>query len=185
MLAMLEGVPLFGNPFVNEFVVGLSDAIPVFVISVLLSTLQTSKGERNPSAAFSLGQTIKAVSIFTGIFFAGRYIGYYSGIIQSGIQARPLSTLIWTILMGLFIGVVFVLLGNNNIGRSLKHGAVRFGLFVFGLNWAVFLLFMPLLFNGYITDAVLRIIIDVTLVIIASYFTILPKGKIIEKNNAS
>ena len=34
MLAMLEGVSLFGNPFINEFVVGLSDAIPVFVMSV-------------------------------------------------------------------------------------------------------------------------------------------------------
>ena len=182
IFAMLEGVSLFGNPLINEFVVGLSDAIPVFVMSVLLSMVQTGKVAVNPSAAFSLRQKIKAVSVFPGIFFAGRYIAYFSGVIQSGNQTRPLPTLIWTILMGFFIGVAFILLGNSKDGRSLKHRAVKFGLLVFGLNWAVFLMFMPLLFSGYFTDAVLRIIIDISLVMIASYLTIIPKGKILKTN---
>jgi hypothetical protein len=177
IFAMLEGVPLFGNPLINEFVVGLSDAIPVFVMSILLSMVQSGKVAGDPSSAFTLRQKIKAVAVFSGIFLTGRYIAYFSGVIQSGNQTKPLPTLLWTILMGFFIGVVFVLLGNNKDRRSLKHRAVKFGLVVFGLNWAVFLLFMPLLFSGYITDALLRIIIDITLVMIASYLTIIPKGK--------
>jgi hypothetical protein len=177
IFAMLEGVSLFGNPMINEFVVGLSDAIPVFVMSILLSLLQTTKVEGDDSPKFPLKQTIKAATIFPGIFLTGRYIAYFSGVIQSGNQTRPLPTLTWTILMGFFIGVAFVLLGNNRVGRSSKHSAVKFGLFVFGLNWSVFLLFMPLLFSGYITDVVIRIIIDITLVIIASYLTIIPKDK--------
>ncbi|MPN47458.1 hypothetical protein SDC9_195060 [bioreactor metagenome] len=74
--------------------------------------------------------------------------------------------------MGISIGTTFVLLGNNINGRSLKHRAAKFGFLIFGLNWAVFLVFMPLLFSGYITDVLLRIIIDTTLVTISSYLTL-------------
>lgn len=182
MFAMLEGVSLFGNPLMNEFVVGLSDAIPVFVMSVLLSLLQAGKGEGSSSAAYTLKQKIKAVPVFTGIFLTGRYIAYFSGVIQSGYLTKPLPTLSWTILMGFMIGVAFVLLGNNTDRGSLKHRAVKFGLLVFGLNWAVFLVFMPLLFSGYITDVFRRIIIDIPLVMIASYLSTIPNGKVINRH---
>jgi hypothetical protein len=183
MFAMLEGVSLFGNPLLNEFIVGLSDAIPVFVMSILLSLLKTGKVEGDPATAFTLRQKIKAVLVFTGIFLTGRYIVYFLHVIRSGYQTRPLPTFIWTILMGLVIGVVFVFLGNHKDGQSVKRGAMKFGLVVFGLNWTVFLLFMPLLFSGYITDAFLRIIIDTTLVLIASYMTVLSKDKITKYKN--
>lgn len=177
-LAMLEGVSLFGNPMINEFVVGLSDAIPVFVLSILLSKLQTERVEDELSVTFVLTrkQKIRALTIFAGIFLIGRYIAYLSGVIQSGNQTRPLQTFIWTLLMGISIGTGFILLGDNRNERSLKYRAVKFGVLVFGLNWAVFLVFMPLLFTGYITDVFVRITIDTTLVTIASYLTITPEG---------
>lgn len=174
-LAMLEGVPLFGNPLMNECIVGLSDAIPIFVMSVFLSIVQPSKINRSPSTMCTLRQKLRAVLVFQGIFVTGRYIAYFSGVIQSGIQSKPLLTLIWTILMGFLIGVSFVILNNNK--QSLKHRAVTFGIVVFGLNWAVFLLFMPLLFSGYITDAFLRMVIDTTLVTVASYASLISKDK--------
>lgn len=173
LFAMLEGVSLFGNPVINEFVVGLSDAIPVFILSVLLSMLHTEKTEPDHSAAFIFRQNVKVVLVFAGVFLTGRYIAYYSGVIQSGYQIRPLETFIWTFLMGTLIGAAFVLIGSNRDERSLKHRAVQFGFLIFGLNWTVFLMFMPLLFSGYIADVLLRIIIDVTLAIIASYLTII------------
>lgn len=177
IFAMLEGVSLFGNPVLKEFIVGLSDAIPVFVLSILLGMLQTEKKDGDLSATTNLRHTIKAVSIFAGIFLTGRYIAYFSGVIQSGSQTRPLQTLIWTLLMGISIGAAFVLIGNNRCEQSLKYRAVKFGILIFGLNWAVFLVFMPLLFTGYLADALLRIIIDTTLVTIASYLTIVPRGE--------
>ncbi len=181
LFAMLEGVSLFGNPIINEFVVGLSDAIPVFVLSVLLSLLQTEKVEGDHSVTFILKQKIKTVSIFAGIFLTGRYIAYLSAVIQSGNQTRPLQTFIWTLLMGISIGASFVLLGNNRNERSLKYRVMKFGLLIFGLNWAVFLVFMPLLFSDYIADVFLRIIIDTTLVMISSYLTIIPSVRFIRK----
>ncbi len=181
LFAMLEGVSLFGNPIIKEFVVGLSDAIPVFVLSILLSKLQTEKVEDDPSVTFNLRQKIKAVSIFAGIFLTGRYIAYLSGVIQSGNQTRSLQTFIWTLLMGIFIGTAFVLLESNRNERSLMRRVVKFGFLIFGLNWAVFLVFMPLLFSGYISDVFLRIIIDTTLVMIASYLSLIPRSEFLRK----
>ncbi len=174
MFAMLEGVSLFGNPVIKEFVVGLSDAIPVFVLSILLSRLQNEEVCDDFSETFILRPKIKAVLIFAGIFFIGRYIAYFSGVIQSGNQIRPLQTLIWTILMGISIGAAFVLLDNNRDEGSLKHRAVKFGFLIFGVNWAVFLVFMPLLYSGYLVDVLSRIVIDIMLVTSGYYLTLSP-----------
>lgn len=57
LFSMLEGVSLFGNPIINEFIVDLSDAIPVFVLSILLSKLQIeSESDRPAVLLFSLAQ---------------------------------------------------------------------------------------------------------------------------------
>jgi predicted branched-subunit amino acid permease len=76
-IAMLEGVALFGNSLQDEWMVGLSDAVPVFVLSVLLSRLQTDKESVRPTVSAAL-QKWEAVAVFTGIFLTGRYIAYLS-----------------------------------------------------------------------------------------------------------
>jgi hypothetical protein len=58
LFAMLEGVPLFGNSINHEFVIGLSDAVPVFVLSILLSKLLTKKEKDSLCAAFFARQKI-------------------------------------------------------------------------------------------------------------------------------
>jgi len=174
LFAMLEGVSLFGNPIINEFVVGLSDAIPVFLMAILLSLLTVGKGENASVQPFTLRQKMAAVSIFGGIFLVGRYAAYFTGVIQSGCLTGPVYTFFWTLLMGAGIGVVSVLLGN--IGDTLSPGrrAAKFGFLIFGVNWATFLLFMPLLFSGYLIDVLSRIIIDTLLVTIGYYLTFSP-----------
>jgi len=42
------------------------------------------------------------------------------------------------------------------------------------VNWAVFLVFMPLLFSGYLTDVIFRIIIDPLLVTVGYYLAFRP-----------
>ena len=181
IMAMLEGVSLFGNPLINEFVVGSSDAIPVFILGILLSMLKTKKNNGDDPGCFSLKEKIKAVSIFAGTFLAGRYMAYFTGIIRSGNQSRPLETFIWTLMMGIVIGIVFVLLENKKIKGRFMRRSVKYGYFVFGLNWAAFLLFMPFLFSGYITDVLIRIVLDTNIVMIASYLTIVPPDRLISK----
>jgi hypothetical protein len=171
LFAMLEGVSLFGNPIINEFMVGLSDAIPVFLMGILLSLVKTEKTENIAVKPFTLGLKIKALAIFTGIFLIGRYIAYFAGVIQAGYQTSPAYTFSWTLLMGACIGAVCILLGNTKNPMLLKRNSVKFGLLIFGVNWAVFLVFMPLLFSGYLVDVLFRITIDILLVTIAYYLT--------------
>ena len=171
LFAMLEGVSLFGNPIINEFVVGLSDAIPVFLMAILLSLLNAEKGEKAAVKPFTLQQKMTTVSIFAGIFLIGRYTAYVTGVVQSGYLTSPVYTFFWTLLMGACIGVVCILLGNIGNTLPLEHRAAKFGFLIFGVNWATFLLFMPLLFSGYVIDVVSRIIIDTLLVTIGYYLT--------------
>ena len=175
LFAMLEGVSLFGNPIINEFVVGLSDAIPVLLMGILLSLLNAEKGENAAVKPFTLRQKMTAVSIFTGIFLIGRYVAYFTGVIQSGYQTSLVYTFFWTLLMGACIGVVCILLGNIGNTLSLGRRAAKFGFLIFGVNWATFLLFMPLLFSGYLIDVLSRIIIDTLLVTIGYYLTFSPR----------
>ncbi|MDV2480826.1 hypothetical protein F8E02_02150 [Methanoculleus sp. Wushi-C6] len=174
LFAMLEGVSLFGNPIINEFVVGLSDAVPVFLMAVLLGLLTAGKGENAAAKPFTLRQKMTAVSIFTGIFLIGRYVAYFTGVIQSGYQTSLVYTFFWTLLMGACIGVVCILLGNIGDTLSLERRAAKFGFLIFGVNWATFLLFMPLLFSGYLIDVLSRIVIDTLLVTIGYYLTFRP-----------
>lgn len=84
LFAMLEGVPLFGNSIIKEFVVGLSDAIPVFLMGISLGLLKIEQGENAALKPFAYGQKMMTVFMFAGIFLIGRYIAYYTGAIQSG-----------------------------------------------------------------------------------------------------
>ena len=174
LFAMLEGVSIFGNPIINEFVVGLSDAIPVFLMAILLSLLTAGGGENVTVQPFNLRQQMAAVSIFAVIFLIGRYAAYIMGVILSGYQTGPLYTFFWTLLMGACIGVVCMLLGNIGDRLSLERRAAKFGFLIFGVNWATFLLFMPLLFSGYLIDVLSRIVIDTLLVTIGYYLTFGP-----------
>lgn len=174
LFAMLEGVSLFGNPIINEFVVGLSDAIPVFLMAILLSFLSAGGGEIVTVQPLNLRQQIVAVSIFAVIFLIGRYAAYIMGVILSGYQTSPLYTFFWTLLMGACIGVVCMLLGNIGDTLSLERRAAKFGFLIFGVNWATLLLFMPLLFSGYLIDVLSRIVIDTLLVTIGYYLTFGP-----------
>jgi hypothetical protein len=171
LFAMMEGVSLFGNSIINEFVVGLSDAIPVLLMGILLSLLQAKKENNAPSEPLSFRQKLSGVFIFSLIFSCVRYLAYFTQVINSGYQTSPFYTFLWTILMGACIGEVCILFGNAGNNLSLEKRAVKFGVLIFGFNWAAFLIFMPLLFSGYLTDVLIRIVLDILIATIGYYLT--------------
>lgn len=175
LFAMLEGVALFGNAIINEFIVGLSDAIPVFLMGILLSLSIAKKGKNSELKQLTLGQKILAVCVFTGVFFIGRYVAYFTGVIQSGHQTSPFYMFLWTLLMGTCIGVACILLENPGNALFLKRRAAKFSILFFGVNWATFLFFMPLLFSGFIIDVLSRIILDILIVTIGYYLAFSPR----------
>lgn len=175
LVAMLEGVALFGNELVDEFMTGLSDAIPAFILGILLG-LSIEKTDENPAVErTTLGSKMLTVLVFAGVFIAGRYIAYYTELVRSGYQTSPLFTLFWTLLMGTCIGIACLRLENLGKIVDQRRRALRFGIISFGTNWATFLFFMPFLFSGFMTDVVLRIVLDISLVTIGYYLIASPR----------
>lgn len=164
LFAMLEGVGLFGNELLNEFVIGLSDAIPALILGILLGLTTDKNNARSTLKRSTLNRKVLTVGVFASVFFVGRCVAYLSGSIQSGYQTNPSFTFLWTLLMGACIGIACLRLGDLGRNIDLKRRAVRFGIVFFGVNWTTFLLFMPFLFTGYLTDVLTRMALDVLLV---------------------
>jgi hypothetical protein len=168
LVGMLEGVALFGNPIHAEFLVGLSDAVPVLIMSILLGVFVFRSG----SVATELSTHIRPVPALITIavvFLAGRYLGYISGIIGTGHSEYPVATFVWTLLMGMSVGVMFLLLGNATFTSSTIRSAARFGFWIFGVNWIVFMAFIPLLFEGVVVDVMVRVSLDIVVVMLGCY----------------
>jgi hypothetical protein len=177
LLGMMEGVTIFGNPLFNEFIIGLSDAIPIFFMSLLLGIL-VNKHEMSKSYHLKITpKDIYRIVTIATIFLLGRYIAYFSGIIQSGYIAHPSLTLYWTFLMSTCIGMIAVLILPFHDTISIKKKAIYFGLGIFGINWAAFLVFMPILFANYFTDVLCRMSIDIFLVTVGYYWAFGMKPK--------
>lgn len=172
LLAMLEGVALSGNAIINEFMVGLSDAIPAFFMSILLSLSMAKKGEHSEFKTLTPSQRTLTTCAIAGVFLIGRYAAYFTGLIQSGYRTSPIFTLLWTMFMGMCIGTACILLEDHQNALSLKRRAVRFSILFFGVNWSTFLLFMPLLFSGFLIDVLSRMMLDSLLVYIGCYLAI-------------
>jgi hypothetical protein len=171
LVGMLEGVALFGNPIHAEFLVGLSDAIPVLVMSVLLAVFVF--GADN----VTIGQSARlrwapALAAMTLVFLSGRYLAYLSGVIGSGHTDYPVATLLWTLLMGLSIAVAFVLLWDAVRESSTIRTAAGFGVMIFGANWFAFMVFIPLLFEGTFVDVMTRVGLDIVFVVLGGYLTL-------------
>jgi hypothetical protein len=169
LVGMLEGVALFGNSIYSEFVIGLSDAIPVIIMSVLLGVV----GYRTPriavNAKIARGRVIISSLLMIGFFVVARYTAYFSGLVDSGHREYPLETLLWTLFMAASIAAAYFLVGVYRTPGDDQYGFLRFGLIIFGANWAAFLVFIPMLFEGVLVDILLRISFDTVAVVLACY----------------
>jgi hypothetical protein len=171
LVGMLEGVALFGNPIHAEFLVGLSDAVPVLIMSILLGVyvLRSDSVVAGQSRRIRLAPAIATIAV---VLLVGRYVGYTSGLIGSGHAEFPIQTLVWTLLMGLSAGVAFGLLWEAVDELSIMRTVVRFGFWIFGVNWFVFMIFIPMLFEGVFVDVIARVSLDILMVIIGCYLAL-------------
>lgn len=168
LLGYVMCFPKFGNPFINEFVGGLCDATPVVVMGWLLGLFTTKKGLTDTSNTYSKNQTFKGIVIFVLFFSMARTGSYYINIIDTGFQVNPVYTLAWTFVMGFCLGIIYLLLGKTITSSSALVSAIKFGFFLFGLTWGIFIMFFPLMLKGQLINTILMFLID-TLSVTAAY----------------
>lgn len=161
-----------GITLIKEFVLGLCDAVPVMLLGLLLGIF-TIKNNSSDEMKKTHNRTniFPSILIFAIVYLVGRYILYYTKIIKSSYEISPLVTIIWTIVMGAFIGISYILLGQTTKSSSTLLAAIKFGLVVFGVNWIVFQLFIPLTYEGYLVDIIIRSTTDIVCVILSYYLS--------------
>ena len=110
-----------------------------------------------------------SLMIFTLLFFLARTAAYYLDIINIGFHLNAAYTLGWTLLMGLSLGVFYILLGQAVATAPVLNRAFRFGFLLFGAIWGSFIMFFPLILQGELLHTLRMLLID-TLAITAAYY---------------
>jgi hypothetical protein len=169
LLGYVMCVPKFGYLFAPEFVGGLCDAIPVVVMGWGLDLLTTQKDSTDIENTLNKTQLWIGIAVFNLVFFLARTVAYYMNIIDTGFRVNAAYTLIWTMVMGFCLGVLYILLGKAIRSSSTLVSAIKFGFLLFGVTWGIFILFFPMMLKGELTNTILMFLID-TISVTAAYY---------------
>jgi len=167
LVAMFEGVGLLGTPLIGELVMGLADAVPIFLMIAALGWTLAADSPDGQARGRSLALLVLAV--FALVYGLGRAGAQMFGLMESGLADRPLPSLIWPFAMGGAIGVLFLALSDALRGLPRATTALAFGLGVFGANWALFMVFVAMVFPDALVDSALRVGLDIVLVTGAAF----------------
>jgi hypothetical protein len=157
-IGMFESVVVWGNPFEQELFMGLADAVPIFLFCLLLGGLIAT----DPGPSLQQVRVTPGVILGIGFFYLfGRYVAYAFLEIESAYLSNPLPTALWTLGIGVWIGLGYWRLRAGVPAGTPLGRATLFGGVVYGLNWLLFIFFMPLLFHMDWRYTLLRIVSDV------------------------
>lgn len=171
LLGYIMCVPVFGNPFINEFVGGLCDAVPVVFLGWMLGLSTTNRGFAGSGNELNKHQTFIGIIIFVITFFLLRIAAYNLQILDTGFRIDPVYTLVWTVVMGICLGITYLLLGKAVKSISPLTSALNFGFLLFGLTWGAFIFFFPLVLKGQLFNTIMIFFIDSMSVTVAYYIS--------------
>lgn len=180
LYGMFEAGILKNTSQYKELLFGISEAIPIVILGLLIAyalrkEMITSHKEiisdRN-----SISLNITKVIIIALMYLLFRYVSYVFINIESQYINKPIATFIWTFGNGFLIGLLYVSMNKWISSKKDIGKAVIFGIVVFGVDWLLYNLFVPVFFNvsllELIRSFVLRSIIDVIGVYIGVYISI-------------
>ena len=174
-LIMFVGVcemnTILGTSVIADIRIALVDAIPLIILGILLGKFFASGKQSNQMYNKNYIITFVAITLF---YLIGRYFSYAILGIDSGFIERPLATFIWTFCMGLTFGVFYLLVGKYVKGEKLIKRAIMFGAGIVGINWLIYNLFAPLIFQESIINTLHnmimgRVIVDIFSITLGTY----------------
>ena len=162
---------ILGTSIIADIRMAFADAIPLIVLGILLGKVFASE---NRSSQFFDKKHIVIFLIITLFYLIGRYFAYSIIKIESGYSARPFSTFIWTISTGMTFGILYLFVGQyTNKSNPIKK-VVLFGTGIMGVNWLIFNLFIPFIFQVSLSKVLVniiggRVIIDIVFITLGIY----------------
>jgi hypothetical protein len=168
-MGVLESVSSLGKPILPELLIGLSDIVPILIMGGIISVWFSSVGQQNKNTADK--SSVFGSFIIASTYFIGRYFLYTLIRINSGYFLHEIATFLWTLAMGLAIGLAYCLLRDGVKGHSPLSRGLWFGFVAFGLYWTLNNFFMPIVFDmsfirfsPTIMNYVYRVVIDIVFV---------------------
>lgn len=155
-----------------QFFMGLGDAIPVFILCIVItvSILKKKENKITCKVQFCKYRLLHVVTIAFA-FFLERTIGYIVGYIDSDIEHYPIPVLIWTALFGLVYGIAFILLYPIYFNKKNTFiSSLNSSVFTLGINWIIFNSFIGMIYTDTILQAILRSGVDVIVIFIVIIF---------------
>jgi len=175
-VGMIEGMFAFGTDFVEEFLMGLLDFIPIVALCLLLANFMVEEKPEPVSRRINWGVAFVEAGIFSALFVAGRGLRYLT--IGGGYEPADMTAvMLWTAAFAVMIALNYVFLKNAFREASPIRSALRFTFILFGIHYALFVYFVPLIFSGLFIDLTIVLATDLILVLIASFIT----AQVVEK----
>lgn len=165
LIGMYEGILICNDTFINSTWVGLCDGLPILLMGTLIGIYTGTSEIQNTKR-----QSTLSIPVITLCFIIGRYFSYTILHINSAYNTISLETFIWTFCQGLWIGLMYFILKTGNKGKSIFSQALFFGSVIFGLNWLLYHLFIPLMFEASIVDIFIRVGVDVLFITVGAIF---------------
>ncbi|MBU4319377.1 MAG: hypothetical protein KKF30_19120 [Proteobacteria bacterium] len=157
-------------------------AIPVFLVIFLIA--KYPKSFQNDSTVEDKDENNKTILIFYPLvtiifsFMGVRIIGYYILKMTSRISDLPFEIISWTFFMGLLIGIMYIMYQKIERRTLWLHRVIRFTFILFGINWIMFNIFVPLLLReSFIDFLIYRAVFDIFAVFIGVSLGELLKNK--------
>ena len=169
-VGMIEAMFAFGTDFVDEFILGLLDFIPIVVLCLLLSVFMVEEKPESVSRRINWGIALVEVGLFSALFTAGRGLRYL--IVGGGYEMADLpAIMLWTAAFAVMIALNYIFLKSAFQDASPMRSALRFTFILFGIHYALFVYFVPLIFSGLLIDLTIVLTTDLILVLLASLIT--------------
>lgn len=170
-IGMLEMVILWDASFWAEIYSGLADWIPLILLGFLLGKylIQDSDSKINEEMAITSKKNYVGILIITIFYLIGRYFQYYIIQLENVANSKPLETFLWTLGIGIWVSLSYIFLSPKLENTSHMNKSIWFGVIIFGINWILYHLFIPALFDTPISSVIWRALIDMVFVIIGIY----------------
>lgn len=143
---MIEIDIIYNTSIIQEIVYGLGDAFPFIIMGILLGMFF---GSSSKSKVNSISFKKHVISIFsiTLIYLLGRYLSYIVIGAKSSYIVRPVGTFAWTLGNGLLISIIYYFMKDTLQHYQLVKRAIIFSFVIFGIDWFLYNLFIPLIYD--------------------------------------
>lgn len=104
------------SPLWLSFFSGLADGFPILLLGILLGVLTATDYDLNLEHRTT--KPMLSIAVVALFYTLGRYFSYTIIHIDSAYSTLPFATFFWTLVMGLWVGVMYQLLRQGIKGNS-------------------------------------------------------------------